>query len=238
MADWQHLSKDVRALHERFDQDAGVWLAGQAERIYCGRGCAGCCTLTVNATLAEAVVAAEALSDDQAVALRAHIPSLRAVAAAASGLKDYLRRQRQEVGPCPFLAPDGACGIYACRPLACRSLYATRPADYCITDFAALHPLEKQAFLSSLDRDIVAFPTHYAAVPQELGRELEGKLIGCMRELLGFSLTGSFPLLVWLVGDKNLAAVAGQGAGAVRDLLTAEGLVSPYLLSLEDDGVC
>ncbi len=165
--------------------------------------------------------------------MRAHIPRLLAVAAGAADLKDYLRRQRQQVGPCPFLAADGACGIYAQRPLACRSLYSTRHPDYCVTDFSAMHPLEKQAFLSSLDRDLVAFPTHYAAAPQELGRELESELIWQMREVLGFSLTGSFPLLVWLVREKGLAAVAGQGIGAVRKLLAEESIDSPYLFTLE-----
>jgi Fe-S-cluster containining protein len=234
MPDWRLLNQAVQTLHTRFDRSAGDWFtrfAAQGGRLYCGRGCSGCCTLTVNATLPEAVLAAEVLSAAQADALRTHIPRLLAIADAAD-LKNYLRRQRQEVGLCPFLAADGACGIYACRPLACRSLYSTRPADYCATDFANLHPLEKQAFLSTLDRDIVAFPTHYAAFPRDLGLELEGELIWRMREVLGFSLTGSFPLLVWLVREKDLLAVAGQGVGAVRKLLAGEGLESPFLLGI------
>ncbi len=236
---WPQLREEVAALHARFDRATGDWLArytGESGRIHCGRGCAGCCTLTVNATLAEAVVAAAALDEAQAAALRTHIPRLLAVANGAADLKSYLRRQRQEVGPCPFLAADGACGIYAHRPLACRSLHSTRHPDYCVTDFAAMHPLEKQAFLSSLDRDVVAFPTHYAAAPQELGRELEAELIWRMRERLGFSLSGSFPLLVGLVREKDLPALAGQGAGAVRSLLAEEVLESPFLLSLEEEG--
>lgn len=229
---------EVRALHAQFDRSSGAWLArfrAQGGRLHCGRGCAGCCTLTVNATLAEAAVVAEGLSDHQATALRAHIPRLLAVAGSAADLKSYLRRQRREVGPCPFLAADGACGIYAHRPLACRSLYATRPADYCATDFAALHPLEREAFLSSLDRDVVAFPTHYAAVPQELGRELEGELCWRMREVLGFAITGSFVFLVWLLRERDLLTSIGQGGAALRGFLTREGLDAPWLLSIEDN---
>lgn len=234
MNDWPALKEQVRALHENFERSTDAWLTGRSaagQRIYCGRGCAGCCTLTVNATLPEAVLAGEALDDIQQAALRAHIPRLLEVAASAVDLKSYLRRQRREVGPCPFLNIRGACGLYGRRPLACRSLYATRPPDYCTVDFAALHPLERQAFLSSLDRDLVAFPTHYAAAPQDLGRELEAALSWRMREVLGFSLTGSFPLLVWLAREKDLA---GQGVNEIRRLLANEGIESPFLLELEE----
>lgn len=201
-------------------------------KIHCRRGCANCCRLAVEATLPEALAAAQALSGSQAAALADHVERLRENLRGAADLRGYLRSYREKMRGCPFLEGDGACGIYDVRPLACRALLSTRNPEWCGVDLSALHPLEKQAFLSGLDPAVVAFPTHYAAAPQEAGRELEeAAAIETVRRW-GFSLSGNFPFLVWLARERGLAEAGARGREGVAELLQREGDGLSFLLRL------
>src|SRR5262245_40191399 len=89
-------------------------LRTQVERagaLACRAGCGACCHQRV------AVLPAEA--DAIARHVLAHDPGRRARLMAARGERD----------PCPFL-DDGACAIYAVRPLRCRGLHS-RNATVC-----------------------------------------------------------------------------------------------------------
>lgn len=232
---WQSLDYWIRQQLALFDEKAGAsaetFAAGRG-RIYCGRGCRNCCNLAVQCTFTEALPVAEALSDEQAATLGGHVARLRQHLAEVSDLKSYLRLHRQAIGCCPFLGADGACGIYAVRPFACRALLSTRPADWCAVDFAELHPLEKQAYLSSLDPAVVAWPTHYLAAPRDLAQEMEAAAAWRMFDTFGFTLSGNLPFLVWLEKEYRLSAVAAQGHAATLALLEEEGLSLPFLVSL------
>lgn len=233
---WPSLKDEIRQQHTLFDERAGasvaVYTAGGG-RIRCGRGCRNCCTLAVQCTFTEALLVAEVLSEEGAAALREYVFRLRRHLDAAGDLKSYLRLHRQAIGGCPFLAADGACGVYPARPFACRSLLSTRPADWCAVDFAELHPLEKQAYLSSLDPAVVAWPTHYLAASRDLAREMEGASARRLRDTLGFTLSGNLPFLVWLEQEYRLSAAAAAGRTATLALLEKEGLHLPFLLSLD-----
>ncbi len=210
-AEWAPLVDEAIALQSAFDKECRPLLqafAASGGRLFCSRGCGGCCTLAVQTTIAEALAVARSLDERRRAALARFIPRLTAAAEEAADLKDFLRRRRA-LGPCPFLEADGACGVYRARPLSCRALFSTRPPEWCAVDFADLHPLERQAFLNSLD-PAAAFPTHYLAAPQELALELENRISQATAERFGFAVTGDLPYLVWLEVEQGLSGIAPQ----------------------------
>lgn len=215
-----------------FDQFCSAWISEYRQRggcIHCAKGCSGCCNLVVNCTVAEALLVARALTPEQYARLDASIPVIRRCADQAGSLKEWLAAYRDQAGPCPFLEQDGSCGVYQVRPFSCRSLLSTREPHWCTTDFAALDSQQKQAFMETLDRSAVAFPTHYAATPQELGQELELTILRDMEQQYGCSLLGNLPWLVWLIREHRLNEQLDRGAEALRSYLTTNGLHSPYL---------
>lgn len=232
---WQPLKNEVQRQQTLFDEQiktaVEVCTVG-GSRIYCGRGCHNCCNLAVQCTFTEALLVVDALTDEQATALHEHASRLRRHIGEAVDFKSYLRLHRQTIGFCPFLAEDGACGVYAARPFSCRSLLSTRPADWCAVDFAGLHPLEKQAFLSSLDPHLVAWPSHYLAAPRDLGQEHESAAFWGMHDGFGFTLSGNLPFLVWLEREYRLSTVAAKGHSAVLRVLEKEQLRLPFLVNL------
>lgn len=207
--------------------------AARGGRIFCGPGCSNCCSLVVNATLPEALAVAATLSPSQSAALKAHVERLLAGWDDQRDLKGYLRWHRQSVGLCPLLNEGGECGVYPLRPLACRALLATRPADWCAVDFGTLPSLEKELFMASLDRTAVAFPTHYFAASQELGEELEQRLTSAQQQNWGFSLSGNLSALIYLALEFGLGEVVGQGGAAVAGLLQHSGLDRPMLVQFQ-----
>ncbi len=88
---------DLVALHEEVDRETRALAVVHADRLQCRRGCHACCVdeLTVTQIEAERI-------------RRAH-PELL-----ATGTPN-------PVGACAFLDVEGACRIYAERPLVCRS---------------------------------------------------------------------------------------------------------------------
>ncbi len=202
-------------------------------RIFCAAGCSNCCSLVVNATLPEALAVAATLSPAQVTALKAHVQRLLAGWDDQRDLKSYLRWHRQNVGLCPLLTQGGECGVYPVRPLACRALLATRPADWCAVDFGTLSSLEKELFMGSLDRSAVAFPTHYFSATQELAEELEQRLTLAQQQSWGFSLSGNLSALIYLALEFGLGEVAGQGGAAVAGLLQHSGLDRLMLLQFK-----
>lgn len=204
-------------------------------RIFCGPGCSNCCSLVVNATLPEALAVAGSLNPAQVAAVKGHVERILAGWDEQRDLKGYLRWHRQSVGLCPLLNQNGECGVYPLRPLACRSLLATRPADWCAVDFGTLSSLEKELFLASLDPSAVAFPTHYLAASQELGQELEQRLTLAQQEAWGFSLSGNLSALLYLALEHGIGDLVGRGGEAVAVFLRRSGLDRPLLLHFRRD---
>jgi Fe-S-cluster containining protein len=195
------MTSRVSKTHQQFDKFAAKWLAGYLESgrtIYCCEGCSGCCHLAVHATWPEAAYVAAQLSVQQTIKLGSYVERLQVVLPELFDLKSYLKRHRQALGPCPFLDTSGACSIYPARPLSCRALLSTRPAAWCTVDFAELSDWDKRAYETSLDRQVVAWPTHYVAATQDFGRELEEDLLDTMMRQAGWALSGNFAVMVWL----------------------------------------
>ena len=222
---------------ETLDHEISAWqksYLAQGGHIHCARGCSNCCSLAVETTLPEAMRIASLLNVEQAGPLQHYIDRLFTAISQITDLKSYLRLHRQKIGPCPFLTEEGACGIYFCRPLACRALLSTRNSDWCAVDFADLHPLEREAFMSSLDREVVAFPTHYAAVPQHLAAEREGELNHAMQESFGTRVSGNLPLLVWLELKHNFSALLTESLQAAKERLSSLQLDRSCVIRLAD----
>lgn len=224
---------DLRQRHDCFDLLCTAWCSEyrqKAGRVHCSKGCAGCCSLVVNCTFPEAYLMAQALSLSQKEKLYGGIEAVRRAARGASGLKEWLSAYRDGAGPCPFLEDDGSCGVYSVRPISCRSLLSTRPPEWCVADFSLLDSEEKRLFMESLDRSAVAFPTHYAATPQEMGRELEEATLRQMENEYGFALLGCLPWLVWLELEHCLGGRLSGGREGLLKYLEENGLADPYLL--------
>jgi len=232
--DWDDLLAGLQPLRQELDRVAEQhFFAGAAVKIYCHNGCSNCCSLSVNCSFPEAVAIARELTVEQIVALKAKIPLLQQISRQAEDLKDYLRQFRNQFGGCPFLDAAGSCSIYPHRPLSCRALLSTRNSSWCGVDFAELYPLERDAFISSLDRDVVAFPTHYLAATQELGMELEVSALADMRDRFGVAFSGNLLYQVWLELEYQISEILPRGFAATRKYLEGGNLDFPYLLQLQ-----
>lgn len=216
-----------------FDKAIAAWRDEAGVRLWCGPGCGNCCSLTVNCTLAEAMAITAGLNDTQWQKLEATVARIMAHAGRSDDARTFLTGYKQAVGPCPFLDEGSNCTIYPARPLACRALLATRPPDWCGVNLADLPIFERDAFLGSLDRSVVTFPTHYAAHPQELAADFERGLTFAMIRQSGFGVTGNLPLLVWLAGDKGFAAALTNGPTTFLQFLSGHQVDRPFLVQIE-----
>jgi len=233
---WVRLLDRLDAARRQLDQQTEHYFKADAgPQIFCARGCSNCCMLAVNCSFPEALAIARILTAEQQSAVNDKLPLLRDISSQAADFKEFLRQFRKQLGGCPFLHPeDGSCSIYRCRPISCRALLSTRNSSWCAVDFAELHPLEKEAFLSSLNPEVVAYPTHYLAATQELGLELEAQVLTDMRDAFAVSLSGNLIYQVWLELEYDLNKVLQQGFSVTRDFLEGRKLDLPFLLQLPD----
>jgi Fe-S-cluster containining protein len=234
-AQWESLKEAAKNEATALDGMIAAWLGERAatgRRIFCAAGCSNCCTLFVHSTLIEALIVAEGLDAPQAYKLQEYVLRQRECLAGASDFLTVLRQQRTAIGPCPFLDNAGSCSIYAQRPLACRALLSTKPAAWCSVDFSTLDPLEKRLYLESLERPVVAFPVHYVASTQNAAKEAENRLQMQMEAQLGSSVSGNFPLLVYLAYTTNLAAQVEDSTVNWLQLLQSNTFFHPLLLQI------
>ena len=229
------LERSILRQHRQFDRFIDQWLTDYRaldKTIYCQPGCSGCCFLAVHATFPEAAVIAGQLSRKQTTQLSTYISRLKQALSATSNLKSYLKSHRQSVGPCPFLDGWNNCSIYPIRPLSCRALLSTRPADWCTVDFSELDKWDKLAYESSLDRQVVAWPSHFVAATQNFGRTFEDQLIETMQREKGWALSGNLCAMVWLEQKYQLGQGGNCTARQATEVLAAEGLDHEFLLCL------
>ncbi len=229
--------KQISSQHAHFDRFVVEWTnqhTRQGRSIHCRKGCSGCCHLAVHATFPETISIAANLSVSCKSKLKNYINRLTGILPELRELKDYLKRHRQELGPCPFLGETGECSIYSTRPLSCRALLSTRPAEWCTVDFSELTEWDKQAYKTGMDRQIVAWPTHFVAATQDLGQKLEQDLLDSMRHDLGWSLSGNFAVMVWLEHSLQLSTMATQ-TEQVHEQLTSSGLGHRFLLDFSSE---
>lgn len=200
--------------------------------VFCGKGCRNCCSLAVHTGFVEALAVARHLNEQQGKAVEAYAMKLRDLLQGVHELPEYLRLHRQEMDFCPLLNDAGACGVYSVRPLSCRSLISTCESVWCGVDFAKVTPAEREAFVAGLDRKVVAFPSHYVAVLQESGKELEDAGAQQMRSSLGFALYGNLGVLIHLIRSRGLAEACLQGLSEASAAIAGAGFDHPLLLNI------
>jgi len=221
--------------HRQLDSYLEQWLAAYqttGRKIHCQAGCSGCCSLAVHATFPEALTIARQLSPDQAERLSEYIQRLKQILPNLSEVQGYLKAHRQRIGPCPFLDRQDRCSIYPARPLSCRALLSTRPAEWCRVDFSTLDPWDRQAYESGLDRETVAWPTHYVAATQDFGRRLEQELLESMRQERGWALSGNLGAMVWLARNHRSHERPPPTSQEMTALRKQEGFDRTFLLEL------
>jgi len=204
----------------------------QGRDLYCRSECGNCCTLAVNCSYPEVMILAAGLSAEQRDRINERLPLLAELCTRACDLKEFLYFYRQQGGGCPLLDPLQNCSSYSERPLSCRALLSTRPPAWCGVDFSTLHPYEKQAFLSSLDKNLVAFPSHYLARPLELGAELEKSLDDEFAAQYQVIINGN---LIWLLGlelNSQVGERLAQREQGVIEWLLEQQERHPYLLQV------
>ena len=229
------LTELARQRQEELDEQIDTWRAdaGKGLRIWCGPGCGNCCTLTVNTTLLEAFAIERTLDAGMRQKVTATCDRIIAHTAASKDTRGFLTGYRKAVGPCPFLDDSGSCTIYGQRPLACRALLATRPPEWCGVNLAELPQIERDSFLAGLDRQHVAWPTHYAAAPQAMAADLERGLTFAMIRAFGFGVTGSLPLLVHFCGLSETSAALAEGINAFQAFIGEQAANHPCLIQIE-----
>jgi hypothetical protein len=163
--------------------------------------------------------------------LTGYVERLQEALPELTDLKSYLKRHRQTLGPCPFLDATGSCSIYSLRPLACRALLSTRSAAWCTVDFSALDQWDKQAYESSHDHQVVAWPTHYVAATQDIAKELESALLASMLRRTGWTLSGNFSVMVWLAVNSPLHGLEIKTSEQLQAFLGTYGLDNRLLLN-------
>jgi Fe-S-cluster containining protein len=233
---WQEILTTIAKNQKHLDQQTEQICSAtnlNPIRTYCEKGCCNCCSLAVNCSFPEALAVSRCLDSNYQHALKEKIDLLRQTCLQAEDLKQFLRLFRKQMNGCPLLdAETGSCSIYQQRPFSCRALISTRNSSWCAIDYAELHPQEKEAFLSSLDPEIVAFPTHYLATPQEIGRELETDAIVAMQEEFHVSLSGNLLYQVWLELEHQISEILSQGFEKTRSYLEENRLDLPFILHL------
>ncbi len=233
---WQNIIEDLHSNQQQLDRRTEAFkqtAIDQGIAIPCRKGCANCCSLAVNCSFPEAAAIADNLDDQQKNNILEKIPVLQQISRTSGGLKQFLRRFRDQSGGCPFLREiEQSCVIHPVRPFTCRALLSTRPASWCGIDFATLHPLEKEAFLSSLNPEIVSFPTHYLAAPQELAAEFESTAHAAMRDTFGTGVSGNMIYLVWLELEYQIRKNIEKDPATPRRLLLQLQSELPYLLQV------
>lgn len=233
---WKNLKQAARNEATALDGIIAEWLrdrAASGKRIFCAAGCSNCCTLFVQSTLVEALIVAEGLAATQVPKLEDYVLHQREIFAGATDFLTILRKQRAAIGPCPFLDSGGCCSIYAQRPLACRALLSTKPAEWCSADFSTLDPLEKRLYRDSLEREVVAFPVHYVARTQSAAQNAEARILAQMEAQLGAAISGNFPLLVYLGYHLDIATQIMDGATNWQTQLSASAFFHPLLIHIQ-----
>jgi Fe-S-cluster containining protein len=122
---FQHMALLAHVPHESMDLAVEQAFEASAEgqkakaRIACKKGCHFCCHVNVMAMIPEAFLIASFIRYEERTELE---DAVRETAPKIAGLTP---QERHRTGtPCPLLDADGACGVHALRPNACRAYYS------------------------------------------------------------------------------------------------------------------
>lgn len=157
----------LKVLYDRVDFGmslAGIAVQRAGKAISCSKGCDACCHFAVDVLPFEAR------------AMLAHYEEQKGKEATATLLqrcRDQLtltehlstREWFLERHPCVFLEHDRTCGVYAWRPLACRTYAVGSPAEDCSRDVRV-----DQLNTRQIDRMFVRESVHARLLPNSYGK--------------------------------------------------------------------
>jgi len=149
LKDADHEPQDLaHTIHGLIDASVAHTMATDrnAPNVKCAKGCAGCCSLFVNITQAEAVLLVGWCAD-QGIA----IDWDRVAAQAQHDLatwKDQKHHQRR----CVFLGKDDTCQVYEHRPAQCRKYLVVTDPKYCNT---VRHPGATVGILAPVEGEVI-----------------------------------------------------------------------------------
>lgn len=175
------------------------------ERTACKRGCTHCCVSHVGVTAPEVFLIARHLKGK-----RREMAASRVAAADAVTHGRTVAERFADPTPCPLLE-EGACGVYAVRPTACRSL-ASFDADLCARSFLA-----NSGETLSMPRQGMASRSNYQAA-------LRAALIAAGLPAEAYELNAALNRVLttpdaesrWLRGEPVFAGIAPETAPKPR----------------------
>ncbi len=181
----------------------------------CKAGCGWCCHQQVGVAAPEAVrimAHIRTLPEDEGAAMAGRV---RATAQATAGM-DTHRRAASKL-PCPFLGADGACTIYAVRPLRCRGLHSI-DVEFCIACHDDIDAMRRK--LAAGELKPVYLETPERIYDSALAGVLKALSKGAPKAVVSLELAAAVAALLdqprlaekWLAGarpDKALHLVAG-----------------------------
>ncbi|WP_051935383.1 YkgJ family cysteine cluster protein [Deinococcus sp. YIM 77859] len=222
-----------------YTRRAQAWTARYQERggrVYCGAGCFACCNMPIRVSLAEALVTAQALSEEEAARVETHARRVLRNARTAPNEGVYVERHRTEVGFCPLLDPaSGGCTRYDVRPTRCRDTFSALPARYCEAGaWEAMTRREREQY----QREVRRTPgtdgeLHFIAPLEHLSEPIWAAAARAMRTEWGLEAWGDFWVLTTLARDAAFIDRVAQGdaRGAWR-VAKAAGLAHPTVLDI------
>ncbi|GMA15082.1 YkgJ family cysteine cluster protein [Deinococcus metallilatus] len=236
-------SSRVTAAVERgyaaYARRAQAWTARYQERggrVFCGAGCFACCNMPIRVSLAEALVTAQALTDEEAARVEAHARQVLHNARTAPDEDVYVERHRTEVGFCPLLDREsGGCTRYDVRPTRCRDTFSALPARYCEAGaWEAMTRREREQYR----REVARTPgtdgeLHFIAPLEHLSEPVWEAAAKAMRAEWGLEVWGDFWVLTTLARDGTFMeqVARGDARGAWR-AAKAAGLAHRTVLEL------
>jgi Fe-S-cluster containining protein len=220
----QALLTAVARAYSGFNRDASVWIEDftrQGGKIHCQSGCFYCCNFPIRVSLAEALLTASQLSNEQLESMKSHAQKVLENAKTATNWDEYFARHREQVGFCPLLdQATGACTAYEVRPGRCRDTFSALSADYCkVGTLERLNRAERLEYKRAVKANAATDGlSHYVAPLEDLGTNIWEVASRQMQQSWGLEVWGDFWVLTTLSQDDAfMAAVrAGQVKSALR----------------------
>lgn len=193
---------------------------GIEPKLECKRGCDYCCRGYVSATAPQIFAAAKAIRA-QSLSYEAAVARIAAAAARVRGLDWKTRCELHE--PCPLLV-EGACSIYASRPLPCRG-FVSFSVNAC-----------RRAF--ELNTNDVDVPPVYGNVRSALENALRAAMKQHGLPLESYELDGALARVLahpdaeaaWLRGEDVFAGVDVDRSADPGSLLQREIMLDTLLV--------
>ena len=193
--------------------------------------------MPIRVSLAEALLTASALNEEEQRRMAAHARAVQENARTALNEEVFVERHRQVVSFCPLLdRASGSCTQYEVRPTRCRDTFSAFPARYCGAGYwDSLSRREKTEYR----REVARTPgtdgeLHFIAPLEHLSEPIWTAASRTMQKAWGLQVWGDFWTLTTLASDPQFMTHVQAGRG--RDALKRArilGLAHPVTLEIE-----